>query len=464
MNMRKWLCAAIALVLAISAFALAEGGEDDLQARLDAANTRIEELEALVEKYRPFYEAQVLAEYGEDGIVWKEDAQARYDQIASEYASYGVTPEQLDPNIRQTIVEGLVNRGVVTAKIAELGLDQMDEQTLADLGQKADEDLEMYVEYYGSYFATEGATDEENREAALAGLAGVGVTRENLLQDRIDDYAAERLYDSVTADVSVDEEETRNAYDTMLSEDQERFTDEFEYIQARNQDELVVWNPEGYRAVKHVLIKFNDEQAKRYNNLTADLSGFQAELDALDAPADVDAADAADVADAADAAEAQPPRAREEIQADIDRTNAELDALYEELMPTAEEVVKAFGEGTDIDVLIDQYGEDPGMTSEPYKTEGYAVSAESTYLDPAFTEGAMAIEGIGQISAPVRASNGIHIIYYLKDITPGAVPYEDIHDDVAAMALETKVSKVYNDQVAAWVEEAHPVYHIDRFN
>ena len=46
MNMKKWLCLALAALMALGTFALAEG--DDLQAQLDAANARIAELEAEV--------------------------------------------------------------------------------------------------------------------------------------------------------------------------------------------------------------------------------------------------------------------------------------------------------------------------------------------------------------------------------------------------------------------------------
>ena len=69
-------------------------------------------------------------------------------------------------------------------------------------------------------------------------------------------------------------------------------------------------------------------------------------------------------------------------------------------------------------------------TTEPTATIGYAVSADSDTWDPAFTEGAMSIAEVGQISEPVYGSYGIHIIYYMSDITPGAVALEEIHDSV----------------------------------
>jgi parvulin-like peptidyl-prolyl isomerase len=75
----------------------------------------------------------------------------------------------------------------------------------------------------------------------------------------------------------------------------------------------------------------------------------------------------------------------------------------------------------------------------------------------------MGIEAVGKISGPVYGQNGIHVIYYLSDITPGPVALEDIADEVQEAALQDKISETYENQVNAWLEEAKPVYHVDRF-
>ena len=75
----------------------------------------------------------------------------------------------------------------------------------------------------------------------------------------------------------------------------------------------------------------------------------------------------------------------------------------------------------------------------------------------------MSIAEVGQISEPVRGVNGIHIIYYLSDITPGTVALDEIRDEVAQLALDDKIAATYNDQVAAWVEEANVEYFYANF-
>lgn len=464
MNMKSILCLLLALLLALGTCALAEG--DDLQAQLDEANARIEELEAQVEKYRPYYEKQIVAEFGTDGIIWREDAQAQFDEASAMYAQYGIPVDNYADEIKQSIVENMVRQAVLDAKAEEMGLGALDDDTMADLTEQANADLETYIGYYSSYFAKEDATDEENREATIKGLADAGISVDALLKDRVNNYVSEKLHEAVTGDVAVTDEDVQAQYQAMIEDDKDSYAeDDYSYNAARSDgDTVIAWNPEGYRAVKHVLIKFDDEQNKQYSELNTALESLQDELSALDNPETAEeAGEEAAEADAEEEVEEAEPRTREEIQADIGEIGTSIEALYSQLMPKAQEVIDAFNGGTDFDALIDQYGEDPGMTQEPARTQGYAVAAGSTYWDPAFTEGAMSIAEVGQISEPVRGSYGIHIIYYLSDITPGDVPFEDIKDGVEAAALEEKISQVYEDQVAAWIEEANVTYHLDRF-
>ena len=482
MNMKKLLSLVLAMLLALSALAFAEEAQDDLQARLDAANARVAELEALVELYKPYYEKQVVAEFGEDGVIWRDDAMKEYEAAASAYAQYGLSIDDYADGIKEDILKSLVKSAVIDAKAEALGLSNLDDETIARLQTEATETFENYVDSYRSYFAAEDATDEEAREQTLAALESYGMTQDALTQQTIDGYVDEQLYNYVTADVAVTDEDIKAKYDAMVAEAQESYADDYSYNNARNSGNLIVWNPEGYRAVKHVLIKFDDEQAKQYSELHSTLDSLNAELEALNAPAEtetpVEIEDAdveveeAPVKETEATPEATPevtpeptpePRSREEIQADIGNIATEIEALYSQLLPQAQQVIDEFNGGADFNSLIEKYNADPGMQNEPTATNGYAVSANSTTWDPAFTEGAMSIEAVGQISGPVYGQNGIHVIYYLSDITPGPVALEDIADAVKDAALQDKTAETYDNQVNAWVEEAKPVYHVDRF-
>lgn len=467
MKMKKLLCLVMALMLALSALALADTETDqtaDLETQLEAANARIAELEALTELYKPYYEMQIVAEYGDDGIIWKEDAEAQYNYMANLYNSYGISISGYEDEVKQSVLESMIQVAVLQDKADELGFTQLSEETQASLEEEAATSFENYVETYKSYFASEDKTDEEVRQETIDYLESSQVTEQTLLESLIKNYADEQLYNHVIEGVTVNDEEIQAAYDAKVAENQEEYADDFNYNNARTNGETIAWNPEGYRAVKHVLVKFTDEQATRYSDLQSTLTSLNEELEALKTPEATDAAEAEATAEAeAVEAEATPePRSEEEIQADISSIGAEIEALYSELMPKAQEVIDAFNAGTEFDALIEQYGEDGGMQVEPSKSIGYAVAENSTYWESAFVEGAMSIAEAGQISEPVYGSNGIHIIYYMSDITPGAVAFEEIAEAVESECLDAKISETYSNQVASWIEEAAPVYHIDR--
>ena len=482
MMIRKVLCLVLALALC-GAMAFAEE-DGDLQAQLDAANERIAELEAQVELYQPYYDAQVIVEY-DGGVVFLDDILEQYAGVDSQFSSYyGVSLADYgyDTVYKQLIAETLLQDAVLEAKATELGLDQLDDETMAGLTEEAAANFESYVTSVWDYFASDDLTDEEIREDCVAYLESMGYTEDALLETLIDNYVSEQLYNYITADVTVTEEDIQAAFDELVAEQEASFADDSTYNTSRNNGDTIVWNPEGYRMVRHVLIKFTDDQATRYSELQDTLDTLNEELEALQTAAEEAAAatdestteatdetapeataEATDetTGETAEATEA-PARTEEEINAEIADVEAELTALYEELLPTAQEVIDAFNSGTSFSDLIDQYNEDPGMENEPTATNGYAVSANSTAWDPAFTEGAMSIESIGEISEPVYGQNGIHIIYYDSDIPAGTVDLETVRAEIEESALNTKLNDTYDNTLAEWVEAVNPVYHYDR--
>lgn len=449
MSMKKILCLVLALALC-GAMAFAE--DASLEAQLEAANARIAELEAEVEIYKPYYESQLVVEY-DGGVIFLDDVLNEYAYIESMYAQYGISLKDYgyDAQYKQMAAQTLLDNAVLAAKAAELGLDQLDDETLADLTEEAAANLETYISSVSGSFAGEGVTDEEVRAKSIEYLESMGYTQESILENLKTSYVDDQVYSYVTKDVAVTEEDIQAAYDELLASQQESFANDRTYNTSRNNGETIVWNPEGYRQVKHVLIMFDDDQSQRYSDAQTRLTTLNSELDALLNPTETEAP-----------AETEAPRTEEEIRADIAAVEAELDALYAELEPRAQVVVDNFNAGTAFADLIAEYNEDPGMSNEPTATNGYAVSAASTTWDPAFTEGAMSIESVGGISEPVRGQNGIHIIYYESDVPAGAVALEDVHDALEASALDTKLSSTYNDTLAEWVNSMNPVYHYDR--
>ncbi|MBQ8087169.1 MAG: peptidylprolyl isomerase [Clostridia bacterium] len=468
--MKKLLSAALALMLIAMSFALAE---DDVAAQLEAANARIAELEAQIELYKPFYDAQVVIEY-DGGIVSLTDVLDVYAQYESMYAQYGIDPVAygLDGTLKQQAADSLLEEAIKADKAAQLGLDELSEETMEALRAEAAETFESYVTSIADQMEEGGSTNEEVRQQAIDYLIGLGYSEEGLLDDMVSNEVDDQLYTAITADVEVTEEDIQAAYDELLESQQTSFASDREYNSARSNGDLIVYNPAGYRAVKHVLVQFDDEQTSRMDEINARIADLQAELDALNAPEEVEAVEAVDEVEAVEAVDAleaveaveeeEEPRTEEDITADLESAQAELDALYAELLPVAQEVIDKYNAGEDFAALIDEYNSDPGMENEPTATEGYAVSFDSTTWDVGFRDGAMGIANVGEISEPVKSAYGFHIIRYESDIPKGAVALDEVRDAIAETALESKISDTYNSTIDQWIEEANPVYHYDR--
>ena len=518
MNLKKILCVCLALVLALAVTGCSSSKDiqaqldaanvsiTELQAQLEAANATIEEmqaaaetaeaepvaaeaetatepalgdsdaeakiaeLQALVDTYYPYYIARIVATFGDDGVVWLDDVQAAYDSVSAQYASYGLdlAAYGMEETVKKDLVDSAVEDAVVKAKAAELGLDQFDETALAEFAASADETMESYIDYYlGYYYADAEEITDEMRAEAEKYWTDNGFSREAYAESLQKDAINEAVYEYVTKDVAVTEEDIQAEYETLVSENQESYTNDRTYNSDRNAGVTIAWNPEGYRAVKHVLIKFNDEQSALYSDLQSQLDSLNAEKDAIvEAQTATEAPEAEATAEAteetAEPEETEAPlRTLEEVNADIAACATEVEALYAQLMPTAEEVVAAFNAGTSFDELIAKYNEDPGMTNEPTATIGYAVSADSTTWDPAFTEGAMSIANVGEISGPVLGQYGIHIIYYASDIPAGPVALSEVREALEPSFLDQKISDTYTSAVDSWVAALNPIYHYE---
>ena len=450
MTMKKILSALLAMILMLGCAAFAE---EDLQAQLDAANAKIEELQALVDAYYPYYKAQIVATYGEDGIVWLEDVASEYEALSAQYASYGFSLADLgmEDEMKKELVDSAVINGVLELKGKELGLDQLDDATVAALKADAEIAIDYYLDYYLSYYYPDAEQyTEEMLDEARAYWLSAGLDVDTYYDTLVKDKVSELLYDYVTADVAIDETDVQAAYEAALADDEASFADDaYSFIAAHTAGDAIAWNPEGYRTVKHVLVMFDDEQAELFAQLDSQLASLRSELEALGA-------------EEAEGEETE-KRTAEEINADITACAVEMEALYSLLMPTAQEVIDAFNAGTDFDTLIEQYNADPGMMEGNTAENGYAVCTEHEYWEEAFVDGAMSIAEPGQISAPVYGSNGIHIIYYKDDIPAGAVALDDIRAGIEEEALAAKIQQTYDAQVEAWVADSNVEYFYESF-
>ena len=348
-----------------------------------------------------------------------DDALTEYSYYAMMYGMYGMT-NQLE-TLKQEIAEYYIKLELIYAKFDELGLEVSEEF----VRENADAEYQSAVESYKTYVQKDGKTEEQIRKEA----------EDLLLQDGYDigyfeDYArnAFRL-DAVlkhfTGDISVTEEDVRAYFDDLVASDRELYESNIAYYeQASQYGERIVYTPEGFRRVKHILVLLSEEDQDKMYDLEKQLASETADKAAL---------------------------------------QAQIDEIFATIEPKAQEIMDKLTAGEDFISLMETYGEDPGMTVEPNKTEGYLVHPQSAQWVTAFRDAAVALEKPGDISQPVRTSYGLHIIRYESEVPAGPVDYEAIKDSLRAEVLDTVMNNHYNKIIDEWYAAADITVYLENF-
>ncbi|MDL2257619.1 peptidyl-prolyl cis-trans isomerase [Eubacteriales bacterium OttesenSCG-928-K08] len=117
--------------------------------------------------------------------------------------------------------------------------------------------------------------------------------------------------------------------------------------------------------------------------------------------------------------------------------------------------------GEDFDKLMEEYGTDNGIKSEPNKSEGYLMDKNTNFV-PEFLEAALALENIGDLTEPVKSEHGYHIIKLVDIIESRELTYEEVKENYDIMILETMQEEHYKSQIELWKEDAQIVSYIGR--
>ena len=428
-------------------------------------------------------------------LAYREYLVQYYDQYYLMYFgfSFPVDDETLKLYGEQAL-EQMIQATVIDEKVVELGLDQYTEEEQAQIDQYATEMMdgykmmlrfEMYpdvitVEEEQAYLAeatlSEATVSEPIPAATMTNaeldallteeLASYGITYDYFAEMKGTEIEQTKLREYAVKDVTITDEEVVAEFENRVATQKETFdatpTSYGAYIRSKM---AVYYVPEGYRGVKHVLIKFSDEKTAEIDALNATLAAEQGTL--TTAQNELDTLTAADTSAYTEEELTAHNDRIAELTAQIETSNtviadtqAQLDevtaAAYAEIEPTAMEVIARAQAGEDFDALIAEYGQDPGMTEEPAKSQGYFLCEGMTSYDPAFYTAAMALSAVGDISEePVASSFGYHILLYAEDLTPGPVELtEEMKTSIHSEMLISAQDAAYNAAVTQWVSEA----------
>lgn len=429
----------------------------------------------------------VIATY-DGGEITQEQVMAnfnsQYSYMSQMYSMYGMSmTSDVLTDIEQYVAEEAVRNVAIAKQMESRGL-SLDADKLAEVEAEAEE---HYQEAYDNFYASAtGETEEERAKRAEYSVYVSGYTKDALYAMELATANQELVEQTVRDEIpELTDEQLQAAYDEKVSEDEENYSaSAYSFESAMTSESSVVcWMPEGYRTVKHILVKPEDDVLSavtdaRYavNSAESALKDLRAELDALNSGNAEEAEDAEEGDEEAEPEATAEPRTAEEIQADIDAAEANLETLKADaekaeadclasVKDKTDEIYAKIEAGEDFEALIEEYGEDPGMQNEPAKTRGYYVCSDSVAWDANFTAGAMSLEKVGDVTTtPVISTSGVHIIRYESDVTGGAVPLEDVKDALYESTLDDMRSDHYNEEVEKWIEALNPQYTLGNFD
>lgn len=379
--------------------------------------------------------ADVVMAYVNGKPVMLDDVAYYADYLAEQR---GLTDPGED-EMRALYQEGLeiaMGYEIMAQKAEAMGFNILtDEEETALQAQVKDEWDEIVALYAAYYFGWDETNDEASNTQAvvntLSYLESMGYTEEVLLDSYRDQVWYDKLVAYVCQGVSATEQDAYDYFQTLVARDQAYYEGNVMYYEFLTMyyGETSYYMPDGYRSVKQILLEVDEDLLSQYTDLNdryvSQQNGEETEGEAVTLE-QVVAAEAAVLASVQD----------------------KIDDIQTRLV-----------QGESFETLIEEYNTDPGMTMEPYATEGYPVHMDSIMYDEAFVNAAFSVDTIGQVSGPAVGAYGIYIVKYISDIPGGAVEYTDELKAEMLEAVQTELeSGVLNDTVDGWLAEADIIY------
>ena len=398
----------------------------------------------------------------------KAEVQNQLDSMAYYYSLYGssfdATSAENIAAAQEEAVNALKEDLALTAKAAELGLDQLTAEEEETAKTSAQESYDSALDYVKTNMLQDsGLEGEELDKAAADKLTELGVSLDAYIESAKKTAIDDKLREYVIKDVAVTDEEIKAEYDSRVEKDKETYGENAgSWATAANNSTTLDYTPAGVRRVKQILTKFKDEDQTAID----DAKKAQTDANTAVTAANAKVSAAQETLDTEGITEEIKTQAEADLKAaneELEKANTDLDAAnkavedatnkaFENIAADADEILKQLKDGADWQTLMDEKNQDPGMKSNE---KGYAVATGMTGFDSAFVDAAMALAKPGDVSDKIKGSSyGYYIIRYDSDDAEGAVNLDDVKETISSALLSTKQNEAYNAAKEQWVEEA----------
>ncbi len=340
-----------------------------------------------------------------------------YAELVMFLSSYNMTLADIQSDaalldrLKTDFVNDMVLDYLITANAAEMGYDYTAEEEA------------LFEEEYGAFLTS---LDDINREEAVANglyteqtveehlpelresyFEATGYTAEQHKERQRNYFISARTQELVLADITVTEQDVRDYYDELLAAGQQTLT----LIEADSPTTSYInlYYPEGYKYVKALHLEF--DPTVRIANMELYTAG---ETEKLDAAIEREVAILAD---------------------DIAQVQAEIAA------------------GADFDALIEQYGDDDVMLTEPYKTTGYFEPNNNQNQMESYRN---AIDSITEVGEIVECATylGYWFLQSVEMVEEGPAPFDVVQTSLESNLITTRQIEVWDELSFDLLEKA----------
>ena len=251
-------------------------------AQLTPAFPAEQQPQATASAYAP---TDAAAEYN-GGVITVQEASDAYSTTAAYYEMLGANPADYAEDAKRETIDNLVEDQILEAKAKEYGVYDLTDEQKAELEQEVQANFDAQVEYYMAFRFDDSQTDEQLRQNTIDYLNENGMSVDDLYKTAAANIWRDNLRDYITADVTVEESDVQEYYQKQVETAKISYAADFGmYESDREYGGAVVYNPAGVRTVQGILIPFSNDQITTYLTLQAQIeagdTSKQAEMDAL---------------------------------------------------------------------------------------------------------------------------------------------------------------------------------------
>ena len=410
-----------------------------------------------------------VATIGDEVITFGE-----YEELFNTYAEYyammGYDMEndaETVESLQDFIVDTMVEEKVIAYQARENGYGELSAEKLAEIEVTAAAELEDMVSMLREQAEAEAKEDSsvnaEERFAELLGdeteyYTGVRMSEEEMGQWIVDYYMESAVNDAfreaMLADVTVSDEAIQAWYDEAAAEDAEIYAQNPEYYKDDKESEEiygdypVVYAPEGYKRMLHILIMPEEPMADEYYDKEATIETLRAEYGELAFAVEVEGGEGAD--------------RMKEIQAEYRQLTADMEKLEKEYfapaLAKAKEAHAKLEAGESFEAVMAEYGQDMEQSEK-----GRLISNQyvSDYDWSNEVKAEFATLKVGEYSAVVQDDDGCHILYYLADEPAGNAELDTVKEAIRQQLLYEAQDEEWLALIEAWKNDGSVVLEHD---